>query len=492
MKRKFFPTTHVEVTSRQPLTKDIFGMGNFYEPHDFYGQKNVRGPAVRHRIVKRAIAKIAGEKNRQILAKTRKVLADKLVRRKAPATVKLLAARALDVEAREKGMPPLPSRAAALVQMIPPKLYRSLRSGPKSDVMRLMPAGQQTYFVPSYGPVLRSEQQKPKPFSRYNRAGMLVPGITQDYVDPASITTQTDAFQRTATQVVPARTQPSGTFFGHEIPASWFAKQPSVTRFGASPIVPKDGGGGIGEPKRTTVIHERRTDLAKIIDARIRPKQVIEYEELGWPYKVGEAQRYAGMTKEPGASIPVDPSVIRGASWQSPAFAWKNFSSDPLKNNPDPDAGMSGMGEWPLGTSGLAWDIMDRIGVLETAIEKASPSVMSTLDSKYVTQRATIKALFKDVDESPAAGLVEIAKAATWMATAKYYLGKLEDRYDDLKKAGQLQPSAADTAARQVGEDERVAVRNTALAVGIPLALGTLVLGYVLLRKKGKRGKRGR
>jgi len=476
-KREFFPSTHVEVTRRQGIIRDIFGMGNFYEPHDFYNPLNVRGPEFRRKIVERAKRVMAKAPERQRLAATRKVLAEKLVTRKGPAVGKAIAARRLEIEARKKGLKPISPRTKALAKMIPPKLYRSLRSGPKDDVMRL-PATRQTYLVTAPQPVLRDEYQLPTPRHAYNRVGKLVaPGSEQPYVDPASINVQTDAYQRTANQVIQVSQEPHPTFYDEEVPSTWFNPMESMTKRGDQPFVPKDR--GIGEPEKTAVIHEKDYGLFQHIDKQLRPPMLISKEEMGFPYMRGEAQRYAGMTSGAAAVTPVDPSVIKGQPWQSPAFAHHNLPEGTIQNDPDPEAGM---GAWPSGlgidSREMAHKLYDRISFLEQEIEGLNPAAMADVASDFAVQRATIQSLFEDIERTPTAGVVEIAKSATFMATGKYYLEKLEKEYEKVSREAP-RPVPVVHAEPVVSEP----VKKAALGVGAVAALAALGVGGYLLYK---------
>lgn len=350
MSKEILPTTAVQVTRRQTLTPDVFGgMGNFYAPHDFYARSNVRSPKTRQRIA-RAVLKKLGKKPKQVkFAAAAARMQVQLYKSPDGPKIKSLLARKLAAAAKARMIEKLPParKIVAMPGMKAPQIFRRAVPSAERDFSEL-PAGRQQYMVFSYDDPVSARNLFKNPRHAYNRVGTLQvpPGPQgQDYVDPMSITDTSDALDRTAIRVIPEVDVPAPIVSESQIPATMFQAMPDITgQVNSDMLVRRDE--PLAEPLKTGTIRES-TDykLFQFIDKQLRPPQVIEHEELGWPYKLGESQRYAGMVMGPGASIPVDPSVIKGKPWQSPAFAWHNFSYDPLKNNPDPWAGMSGMGD---------------------------------------------------------------------------------------------------------------------------------------------------
>jgi hypothetical protein len=502
-----FPSHPVQVHKRQTVEPDIYdealgGIGSY----DFFKplHPSIRVRKKKAEAVDKVLDNLADKRQNEkiALAKAKdKVLRQMKKKGIAKGAVRRVKKKLAQI-AKEKESHPVPPLKASfdLTPMIPEPLNFYV---PKSTPPVKLPAGpkvEKSYQVSMDPPPIAAKKNlfdSPDPMQSVLREGTpLAPEKgEQNYIEFESVPGSTSAFDKEMFQVVDDF--PAPIFKDADVPADQLSPQPQgIFVLTDLDLVPPPGYNTAGDPKGVIPIEEGPTGTAEEIDKQIRPPQLIESEEIGFPYRVGEDERYAGDVKRP---MPHDASVV-------PAKPWQEFTAEGFNINPFADITKeaaekhgvvptdSGMGLWPgeklgaaipfIGTAisqtgkTLASELNNEIDMLEMQLGEISGSVLTAIRNKYAIQRTTVKTLWDEISNSPNE---EYAKAAAWIAAARYYKDKLEEAIPAAKKSI---AKAQEKAEGVQPEEVTPTVVKAGLGIGVPLLIGGAVLGGILLLKK--------
>jgi hypothetical protein len=188
---------------------------------------------------------------------------------------------------------------------------------------------------------------------------------------------------------------------------------------------------GAGLPKNVGKVTEEPTDLARRIDADVRPPQLIETEQVGLPFKPGEGRRYVGRADEP-----MDPSVISAGKMHvkrsRAGLPFDTFAISKARSGWRHSA-MFGMGQLTtLASLALApiENTMASLKSREDELLRLSPDTFRAATDPYASLRASIDTSYAAIKADPTKvtteGIGFASAAATYKNVLDAALGKLQ------------------------------------------------------------------
>lgn len=250
---------------------------------------------------------------------------------------------------------------------------------------------------------------------------------------------------------------------------------------------------GAGLPKNVGVVKERQTDLAVRVDHAMRPRQLIETEDLGLPFKPGEGPRYAQKGTEP-----MDPSVISMSKAHAKpprraVFATGSFFS-PRQQGKWRPSGMTGIGQLTTLASLALIPIENTIAAItsrEQELMRLSSDAFRAATDPYASLRASIDTSYTAMKADPTKvtteGFAFASAAATYKsildATLKRVKAALKPAAKPKAKAKKAVPKIVAALPKAVVETVKTPYGMIVLGVG-----GALIVGLLIARAFSKKG----
>jgi hypothetical protein len=234
-----------------------------------------------------------------------------------------------------------------------------------------------------------------------------------------------------------------------------------------------------------TPVKEGETALALRIDDQMRPKQLIEMEKVGLPFKPGEGPRYASRS-----DVPLDPSAVLMSTMGTKATK-SSFFGDTFARRQTSGI-VAGLGQLePLAALALGpiQSAMNSIKSREAALQAEAPEVLAAITGPYSVLRADIDRYYSEMVADPAkvttSGIPFAAAAATYKNVLDTAIGKLNDAKAKAKAKAKKAAAPAITPYIAPAVVQTVKSPYGMIVLGVGAAVIVALLVVRAMQKKG-------